>query len=152
MSEINVRVYVKVNFKARWCVNWERISRRERMRGYLNASQSAWKALSCYRSHLGPFPQLSINLGSALWLVIGLSGSLTGNRRINSETTILHTDEYTHTCSLWWENRGIAMEGRKEWRGNKAADCSEGGQMSRRRTVRWSGSNPPLHCVVTSAS
>lgn len=101
------------------------------------------KHFPCYRRTIWDlFPQLSINLGSALWLVSGLSRSFTENRRINPWNTI------QHTCCLWWDNRRIVMESRC----NKAADWSEGGQRSPRRTVRPRSSNPPLHCVATSAS
>lgn len=50
------------------------------MSGYLKALQSAWEALCHNRNHLGPFPQLSISLGSAPRLVIGLSRSFAGNQ------------------------------------------------------------------------
>lgn len=89
----------------------------------------------------GLFHTCQSTRGPALWLVTGLSGGDSGLRA-----------QYFMYTPLMSQQRDYDGAGKKEQRGKKATDWWKVGQSSWWRTVRVTGSNPPLNCDVISAS
>lgn len=113
---------------------------------WVHVLKSAWEALSCNRTYLGPHPQLSRNLDSTLWLVIGLSSSLAEKKRINSQNRLLYTDKYTHMQPLNEKTE-------EQWRrreANRGVPRQPAEVREVKGRVRLPGSNPVLLLALFS--